>query len=125
VKYLSHVGSVCAMCRCLKVKNSGKVTLYTVCTDSLGKSPGSCCELFGLWLCLFTGIPCAVCLVVGLEYIIQKNLEDACCPHNPCCSKWLSEHCYEEPDRATQAKSAAFTARVTASDVAPLLVNQL
>jgi hypothetical protein len=124
VKYLSHVGSVGAMCRCLKNLPSDKVTLLDVFSGSVDLFDNKkwiCCKLVAGWICCITCIPCMACL----ESVIQKNLEDACCLDNPCCSKCLSKHCYAEPELATQAKSAAFTARVTASDVAPLLVNQL
>jgi len=128
LKYLSHVGSVGAMCRCLKDVPSVKVTLFDVfggLYDLADIDKRTCCEKVPVLIFCMTCIPCMACLVAGLEAIIQNGLEDACCPDNRCCSKCLSDHCYEEPDQATQAKSAAFTARVTASDVAPLLVNQL
>ena len=128
VKYLSHAGSVGAMCRCLKKLPSDKVTLFDVfggLYDLADNDKQTCCEKVPLWIFCMTCIPCMACLATGLEAIIQNGLEDACCPNNRCCSKCLSEHCYEEPEHGTSAKSAAFTARVTASDVAPLLVNQL
>jgi hypothetical protein len=124
VKYLSHVGSVGAMCRCLKDVPSVKVTLFDVfggSFDLFQDSKWPCCKLVVGWICCMSCIPC----MAGLEAIIQNGLEDACCPDNRCCSKCLSEHCYEEPEHGTSAKSAAFIARVTASDVAPLLVNRL
>jgi hypothetical protein len=128
LKYLSHVGSVGAMCRCLKGVLSDKVTLFDVfggLYDLADNDKQTCCEKVPVWIFCMTCIPCMACSVAGLEAIIQNGLEDACCPNNRCCSKCLSEHCFAEPDQATPPKNAAFTARVTASDVAPLLVNQL
>jgi hypothetical protein len=121
VKYLSHVGSVGAMCNCLKIKIHDRVSLFTVFEDMVGGEDESCYQtvVFGISFC--SGCLC----LLYLEHLAQIRAEDSCCQKDPCCSKCLDEHCYVKSDRIITGDHSSLTARVTASDVAPLLVNRL
>jgi hypothetical protein len=108
------------MCHCLKINKPERVTFFTLCDDCSGYNGESVCGTVALCLCCFTGIPCLVCV----EHVIQINVEDACCPANPCCSKCLDEYCYEKTDREITGTHKNVGPRVSPSDVAPSLVNR-
>jgi hypothetical protein len=115
------------MCRCIRLKRRdgtyavsfGRVTLLKVCFDGCD----ACCgDEAGeaTFVCL------PVLLLLGIAGCVQMIAEEMCCADEPRCALCLEECCYEPTTQGLSGFQCEFNAaRVTVSDLAPLLVNRV
>lgn len=110
------------MCNCVKRKAYGPVTLMAVTCDLVRNEEMGWYNGLLYAGCCFSGVFCVLYLVHGVQY----GIEELCCPSHRYCGICLDEYCYEKTDHpATGFHSELTMAKVTLSDVSPLLVNRL
>ena len=113
------------MCRCIPLKRrdgtsavlSGRVTLYKACFDGCN----ACC---GDEAGVATFVCLPVLLLLSIAGYVQMIAEEMCCADEPHCAICLEECCYEKTT-SSGVQCEFNAARVTVSDLAPLLVNRV
>jgi hypothetical protein len=115
------------MCRCIRLKRRdgtsavslGWVTPYKVFFDG-------CDALCDDESHTATFVCLPVVLLLGIAAYVQMIAEEMCCADEPRCALCLEECCYEPTDQVRSGFQCEFNAaRVTVSDLAPLLVNRV